>query len=498
MAEALVPGFSLAPLAQFDPVSEPISLGPRWKVWKRRFETYVAALNITDGQRKRALLLYQVGEATQAIFDTLPETGDDYDTAMRKLDDYFTPKKNVDFETFKFRTATQQEGENVDQYTTRLRKLAQNCEFTDIDRELKSTIIQNCSSKRLRRIALRDDLTLTVLLAKARSMEASEIQASGMEQLSVSVNKLQLRNPRQSSTDKQVPTISPKQCNRCGFPWPHKDGPCPAMGKSCKNCGKLNHFARVCLSKTKPQNEGQYKSNSKIIRRVITEYLPRQDYESPASSSDDEYLYVLGTPSPNKAPMVTVKVNTIPVRMMIDTGASADIMDETSFNEICECCKINLKPPTKRIFAYGSDSQLVVLGQFTARIGIASLSVESTIHVLQRGNGSLLSCKTAQALNLVAITLNQISPKCHVSDELIVKFPKLFTGIGKLKNEQVQLHIDTSVMPVAQPARRIPFHLRKQVAEELDNLERQNIIEKVEDATPWVSPLAIAPKKNGR
>ncbi len=87
---------------------------------------------------------------------------------------------------------------------------------------------------------------------------------------------------------------------------------------------------------------------------MTTEYLPRQDY---ASSSDDEYLYVLGTPSPNKAPMVTVEVNTIPVRMMIDTGASADIMDETSFNEICECCKINLKPPTKRIFAYGSDSR---------------------------------------------------------------------------------------------------------------------------------------------
>ncbi len=190
MAEALVPGFSLAPLAQFDPVSAPTSLGPRRK---RRFETYVAALNITDGQRKRALLLYQVGEVTQAIFDTLPETGDDFDTAMRTLDE------NVDFETFKFCTATEQEGENVDQYTTRLRKLAQNCEFTDIDRELKSTIIQNCSSKQTHRIALRDDQTLTLLLAKARSMEASEIQASGMEQLSVSVNKLQLRNPRQSS-----------------------------------------------------------------------------------------------------------------------------------------------------------------------------------------------------------------------------------------------------------------------------------------------------------
>jgi hypothetical protein len=39
-------------------------------------------LNITDGKRKRALLLYQVGEATHSIFDTLSETGDNYETAV--------------------------------------------------------------------------------------------------------------------------------------------------------------------------------------------------------------------------------------------------------------------------------------------------------------------------------------------------------------------------------------------------------------------------------
>ena len=80
----------------------------------------MAALNITDGGRKRALLIYQAGEDTQSIFDTLTDTGDDYDTAIDKLDEYFAPKKNVDFEIFKFRTATQNTGETIDQYTTRL------------------------------------------------------------------------------------------------------------------------------------------------------------------------------------------------------------------------------------------------------------------------------------------------------------------------------------------------------------------------------------------
>ena len=45
-------------------------------------------MGVTDKTQKRALLLYQAGEATHAIFDTLTGTGanDDYDTAMEKLD----------------------------------------------------------------------------------------------------------------------------------------------------------------------------------------------------------------------------------------------------------------------------------------------------------------------------------------------------------------------------------------------------------------------------
>ena len=61
----------------------------------------------------------------------MSDTGDDYDTAQKKLDDYFSPKKNVDFEVFQFRQAVQQKGETVvqDQFATRLRKIVANCEF---------------------------------------------------------------------------------------------------------------------------------------------------------------------------------------------------------------------------------------------------------------------------------------------------------------------------------------------------------------------------------
>ena len=62
----------------------------------KRFETYLVAANITDNKQKCAMLLYQAGSAAQDIFETLPDTGSDYTTAKKKMDDYFSPKKHMD------------------------------------------------------------------------------------------------------------------------------------------------------------------------------------------------------------------------------------------------------------------------------------------------------------------------------------------------------------------------------------------------------------------
>lgn len=78
-------------------------------------------------------------------------------------------------------------------------------------------------------------------------------------------------------------------------------------------------------------------------------------------------------------------------------------------------------------------------------------------------------------------------------DELLEEFKDRFVGMGKLKGVQVDLNVDPVVKPVAQPPRRQPFSVRQKMEEELQHLLEQDIIEKVNEPTGWVSPPVVTP-----
>ena len=76
------------------------------------------------------------------------------------------------------------------------------------------------------------------------------------------------------------------------------------------------------------------------------------------------------------------------------------------------------------------------------------------------------------------------------------RFPKVFSGVGKLSCYQLKLHIDREVAPVAQKPRRIPYPLKDKVQRKIDELLDLDIIEKVSGPSTWVRPAVFAPKPN--
>ena len=108
---------------------------------------------------------------------------------------------------------------------------------------------------------------------------------------------------------------------------------------------------------------------------------------------------------------MSVQVNGTKIEVIVDTGASTDIVDEATFSTVNQLQNIQLQTSTKRLFVYSSDSQLKVLGKFDAIITFKNRSQISKIHVLQGNHGSLLSYQTAADLGVIDVHVNMVNHK---------------------------------------------------------------------------------------
>ena len=66
------------------------AIAQRWRKWIKRLENLLVAADIEDKTRQRAFLLYYAEEEVceeevRDIFETLPQSGDDFETAKEKL-----------------------------------------------------------------------------------------------------------------------------------------------------------------------------------------------------------------------------------------------------------------------------------------------------------------------------------------------------------------------------------------------------------------------------
>ena len=117
-------------------------------------------------------------------------------------------------------------------------------------------------------------------------------------------------------------------------------------------------------------------------------------------------------------------------------------------------------------------------------------------------SSNMMSATTlAQDLRLISLHINKVTEsKDKKIDNILSKPSKVFSGLGKLKDGQIKLSIDHNQPPKEQSQRRIPYHVRDKVENALEELENNEIIERVPEnqPTPWVSPTVVVAKKDGR
>lgn len=249
-----------------------------WKNWIRGFGIFADASNISEGSKKNWLLHYAGSKVQSVYFNTLKMSAKKKEKKSARAEyrrvNHFAPKQNTTYERHIFRKMSQRKDERVDEFVMRLRIQADRCHFGKrIDENIKDQITTNCNSDRLRRKMLeRNHKTLESVLKLCRIHEAVSAQEKTFGVDSKQQGGVRMGTDPSETTEvcqisgrdefrrkyhyEQRKTEGRYECGRCAST-NHKydDKKCPAKGKKCERCGKMDHFARKCRSKISADGE---------------------------------------------------------------------------------------------------------------------------------------------------------------------------------------------------------------------------------------------------
>lgn len=434
------------------------------------------AKGLSKDSQRTALLLHCAGQDVQDIFDTLTDPGPvpdgdtEYAKAMRSLDGYFFPQVNIPFERHEFRQAKQDESETADQFVMKLFQLSEHCDFGEAKEEhIRDQLIDKCKSHNLRKKLLEAGGTLTLQKAReiARSMEAAERQAKQIENDSRGEHVHTLEDHHHVSGRGKRGC-----CYRCGIEGHFaRDPECKARSVTCSKCRKIGHLAKCC--RTKVENNSKRGNVHQI--------------------SEDDFAFSVQSDI-RDIPTIDIELGGIQLEgVLVDSGSTCNVIDRETWETLkrknikCRSWKSN-----RKLYSYGSEEPLNTAGEFEAELCYKDRKCTVTFVVVEEKARPILSRQTCEILAILKIEINSVS-----EENLLREFPRIFNGVGKLKDFQAKLHIDESVEPTAQKLRPPPFGLREKIEEKLEELVNHDVIEQVQGPTPWVSPVVVVPKPTG-
>lgn len=490
---------SLQPPERFD-----CSRPDGWPAWIKRFERYRVASGLAEktGAVQVSALVYTMGAEAEDIltsFGLSAGDGDDYDTVKERFQGHFVHRRNPIYERARFNTRRQEPGESVDSFLTALYCLAEHCDYGPLrEQMIRDRLVVGLADGNLaEKLQLESDLRLEDAVLRARNSEAVKGQqpivrgsTTPLAHATAGVDAVQTYQKKpnrgrrsfakaasgRTHTRKQQTGRSPpsRKCGWCGKDQ-HPRERCPARNAKCRQCSKVGHYAAVCRSK--PQ------ASAAAVNAVSED------------SDEDAFLGSIDVGSPWTQ---RILLNKVPVSMKVDTGADVTAIPENVYKQELRCLP-GLMCPT-RVLRGPDGRALPTLGFFHASLVTESRAEKAphhTVYVVRGLQTPLLGRPAIQALHLLS-QINSVSTSGLPESTVAKTFPSLFSGLGVVKGppHQIRLRDDATPYSLLTP-RRVPLPMVDKVAEELQRMERQGIIRKIDEPTDWCAGMVVVPKPNG-
>ena len=117
---------------------------------------------------------------------------------------------------------------------------------------------------------------------------------------------------------------------------------------------------------------------------------------------EDEYVFaVAGHAQGGK---LTVNIGGIPVEMIIDSGASANVISQALWEQLKkQHIKCVSRRSTKKLYVYGAVTPLEVIGTLTTDLSLGSKSVSAEVSVIKGQGEPLLGRESAVELDVLKL-----------------------------------------------------------------------------------------------
>ena len=469
--------FAIGNIGEFNDLTE------TWKSYTERVKQFFAANEIAN-EKKVPALLAMMGGKTYSLLRNLTTPDDPatkgLDDIVKLLENHLSPKPLVIAERFRFHKRDQHEGESVTVYVAELRKLSEHCDFkATLGDALRDRLVCGIKNENIqKRLLSESDLKLDKAIEIATAMETAARDAVELRHQHIpdSVHKLSKRTPIPAKHKN-----ANKACFRCDRP-NHTPDQCHFKEETCRFCSKKGHIERACLSKKAQQNRNQSKkhiSNKKSVKSV----------------EEEELLTVsINTVKRSDVISVTPRIEGKHLQMELDTGSAISVIPIRTYKEL-----FSHKPlsETKTRLKTYSGETITPAGIINVLVNYEGQEHNLDLFVVKKDSPSLFGRAWLKHIKLDWNSIKFLQTGKSTEDnvqELLQKYSQIFTAeSGKVKGMKASLTLKENAQPKFCKARPVPYALKERVEKELDRLESEGIIQKV-DHSDWATPIVAVPK----
>lgn len=511
-----------------------------FRMYAKDCRDYKALTNCKDTQLVIQMRLGMDTEMKRAIDTNFGEEWNTFtlDKALASVKELLKCNSNTAIFRKEFDSIFQKNGESIREFITRLKACALDCEFCcpfDQTHDLTEYHIVNrvrCGvlDKQLQQELLQKSGDIKSLESITNYCENFESAKEDRDRLRSDVSTVCGIETEDLTEEEVVAAISSykrnKQnnkgkCGKCGFE-KHDKSRCPAQGKKCVKCNKMNHFANQCRTR---QQEGSTTADAAAV--IVSSITKIENIDISTIT---------------QLPQIKVSVsckgrkNAIEVVGIADTGAQACVAGNKHMKllnlNICD-----LEKPKHELKHVGGN-YLEVIGSRRVVLSLNGQCVDTELFFIKGIPNFYLSLDVCKGLHLVHNDFpygNVNSGQMEVSSIKKHAQAGTFTRPTKLPYEPNEknipllkkwlldhfsesvFNIDVDILPVmkgtphsihlkndaipyaAHTPIPVPYHWKEAVKSQLDNDEKHGIIRKapVGEASEWCMRMVTVPKNDG-